>query len=217
MERLHALPGGTWSGGGGVRGGGCICCSRRAARTAGLPLPLQGVPTASYTTDDEPPPVDPTGHRTVPLGEMLLHPMQDGTVAMPLQAVLPQAVAEVEAGGFAHHLDRLGNLPFSYGCTLAESCARHVLLDTSLGHVDPPDTSPSRDIRDLLRATAGISRHDVDAVCLSHGHPDHVAGSVLRTDDGELVPMFPNAVHYLQQAEYDFASGPMREAWKFDT
>ena len=62
-------------------------------------------------------------------------------------------------------------------------------MDTSLGHVDPPDTTPSRDIRTLLQAAAGITRHDIDAVTLSHGHPDHVAGSVLRADDGELVPM----------------------------
>ena len=90
-------------------------------------------------------------------------------------------------------------------------------MDTSLGHVDPPDTTPSRDIRTLLQAAAGITRHDIDAVTLSHGHPDHVAGSVLRADDGELVPMFPNAVHYMQRAEYDYASDSMREAWKFDT
>lgn len=94
---------------------------------------------------------------------------------------------------------------------------KHVLMDTSLGHVDPPDTTPSRDIRTLLQAAAGITRHDIDAVTLSHGHPDHVAGSVLRADDGELVPMFPNAVHYMQRAEYDYASDSMREAWKFDT
>ena len=94
---------------------------------------------------------------------------------------------------------------------------KHVLMDTSLGHVDPPDTAPSRDIRTLLQAAAGITRHDIDAVTLSHGHPDHVAGSVLRADDGELVPMFPNAVHYMQRAEYDYASDSMREAWKFDT
>ena len=36
---------------------------------------------------------------------------------MPLQTVLPQAVDEVSRGGFEQHLDRLGNLPFSYGCT----------------------------------------------------------------------------------------------------
>ena len=112
--------------------------------------------------------------------------MQDGTVAMPLQAVLPQAVEEVAAGGFESHLDPRGNLPFSYGwcaaivsphtlpttppsvhplrrccslgcSTLVASCGQHVLLDTSLGHVDPPDTTPSRDIRDLLQAAGAAS------------------------------------------------------------
>jgi hypothetical protein len=58
-------------------GGGCVCCSRLAARTAGLPLP-GALAAASYTTLDEPPPIDATGHRTLPLGEMVLHPMQDG-------------------------------------------------------------------------------------------------------------------------------------------
>ena len=72
---------------------------------------------------------------------------------MPLQAVLPQAVDEVSRGGFEQHLDRLGNLPFSYGCTLAESCGKHVLLraDNSRGPRGPigplytPSTTPRLD------------------------------------------------------------------------
>lgn len=154
------------------------------------------------------------------LGDMVLYPMQDGTVSMPLSKVLGESVRDEVAAApehYARFLDDAGCLPFSYGCTLAEGSGRHVLLDTSLGHVDPPDTTPSRDVRDLLKACAGITRHDIDAVTLSHGHPDHVAGSVMLADDGELVPMYPNATHYMQRAEYEFASGPMREAWKFDT
>ena len=164
----------------------CVCC-RAAAYTEG---------------GGTPPPVDATGYREFELGDITLYPMQDGTVAMPVDNVLGDEVAaEVAAGGFERHLSEEGALPFSYGCTLAAVAGKHVLMDTSLGHVDPPDTTPSRDIRTLLQAAAGITRHDIDAVTLSHGHPDHVAGSVLRADDGELVPMFPNAVHYMQRAE----------------
>ena len=44
-----------------------------------------------------------------------------------------------------------------------------------------------------------------------------MAGPPCRAGDGELVPMFPNAAHYIQAAEYEYAAGPMREAWKFET
>ena len=45
----------------------------------------------------------------------------------------------------------------------------------------------------------GIPADSVNAVVMSHWHPDHISG--LSTDD---VPTFPNATVYFPQAEYDF-------------
>ena len=82
----------------------CVCC-RAAAYTEG---------------GGTPPPVDATGYREFELGDITLYPMQDGTVAMPVDNVLGDEVAaEVAAGGFERHLSEEGALPFSYGCTLA--------------------------------------------------------------------------------------------------
>jgi len=72
------------------------------------------------------------------------------------------------------------------------------LFDTGLGtdKMFGPDTGrlPAN-----VRA-AGIDPKDVDAVVLTHAHPDHCFG--LMADDG--VRIFPNAQIYMAQADFDF-------------
>lgn len=72
------------------------------------------------------------------------------------------------------------------------------LFDTGLGtdKMFGPDTGrlPAN-----LRA-AGFDPKDVDAVVLTHAHPDHCFG--LMGDDGARI--FPNAQIYMTQADFDF-------------
>ncbi len=51
----------------------------------------------------------------------------------------------------------------------------------------------------------GLSAHDIDVVMLSHLHKDHLAGCIIKNNDGNLSPMFPNANCYVQQGELNYA------------
>jgi glyoxylase-like metal-dependent hydrolase (beta-lactamase superfamily II) len=82
---------------------------------------------------------------------------------------------------------------------------RVVLFDTGVGGAKQfgPDTGR---LIASLRA-AGLDRKDVDAVVLTHAHPDHCWG-LLTGDDASNFPdsarTFPNAQIYMTQADLDF-------------
>ena len=58
-----------------------------------------------------------------------------------------------------------------------------------------------------LRA-ADFSREDITDVFLTHLHFDHVGGAVSRRDDGMLVPSFPNATYWSNEAHWAWATEP---------
>jgi glyoxylase-like metal-dependent hydrolase (beta-lactamase superfamily II) len=57
---------------------------------------------------------------------------------------------------------------------------------------------------DVSLAAAGIKTNDVTDVILTHLHFDHVGGAVL----GEGSLRFPNAKHYVQKEQYEWAQAP---------
>jgi glyoxylase-like metal-dependent hydrolase (beta-lactamase superfamily II) len=80
---------------------------------------------------------------------------------------------------------------------------RHrVLLDTGIGAF-PLGPTPGK-LAALLR-DQGIEPGEIDTVVLSHGHPDHLGGSI----DAEGRPTFRNARYVMAQKEWDYwASNP---------
>ncbi len=86
---------------------------------------------------------------------------------------------------------------------LIQTAKHNILIDPGLGlnlangnyHI----------LENLL--TYGLSAYDIDIVLLSHLHKDHFSGCVITTEHDKLTPMFPNAIHYVQQGELDYASG----------
>ena len=75
---------------------------------------------------------------------------------------------------------------------------RIIMVDTGIGPASAPSTwapLPGR-LPDEL-AAAGIDRHDVDTVVLTHIHTDHIGWSM----DTDGAPYFPNAQYLVQAAE----------------
>jgi glyoxylase-like metal-dependent hydrolase (beta-lactamase superfamily II) len=72
-----------------------------------------------------------------------------------------------------------------YICLFINTGRERVLVDTGIG-VDGMGPAPGK-LLPLLRAE-GIQPHEIGTVILSHGHPDHIGGSL--NENGK--PAFPN-------------------------
>ena len=100
-----------------------------------------------------------------------------------------------------------GNLQLYYGCFLARSNGKNVLVDTGIG----PGPHPSRDnkkgnlINDLKRV--GVDPSDVDIVVHSHLHIDHVGWNLDLTSDPPK-PYFPNARYLVPRVDWDHFRKP---------
>lgn len=90
---------------------------------------------------------------------------------------------------------------------------RVILVDTGMGH---KDSEKFHDIFALefgvfsipsALAGLGIAAEDVTDIILTHLHFDHAGGCVLRNGDA-LALTFPNATHYLQRRQWEWALDP---------
>jgi glyoxylase-like metal-dependent hydrolase (beta-lactamase superfamily II) len=105
--------------------------------------------------------------------------------------------AEVDAALAAHGIGDTITTP--YACLLVETAAHRVLIDTGGAGWSPTVGRLAESL-----ATAGLSPLDIDVVILTHGHPDHIGGTV--GDDGR--PVFGRAVHVMAPEEWRFWTSP---------
>jgi len=112
-----------------------------------------------------------------------------------------------------HPADDMNRIDLDLRCLLVDHGDRRILVDTGMG-----DRWEDRqiDMFGLVRrpnqltaelAEAGITRESITDVVLTHLHFDH-AGGALREVDGELVPVFPNARHWIQKRHWNWADQP---------
>ncbi len=106
--------------------------------------------------------------------------------------------------------DEKNRILLAMRCLLLIGYERTILVDTGIGTkgsekfneiyaVDHEHSELLRSLRAL-----GIEAERVSDVLLTHLHFDHCGGSTFYKD-GELVPTFPNAVHYVQREHWEWA------------
>lgn len=97
-------------------------------------------------------------------------------------------------------------------CLLVDTGTRNILIDTGIGtkqdarfmsHFEP---SPHQLIERL--EAQGYAREDITDVFLTHLHFDHCGGALERTEDGAVVPSFPNAKYWTCRSHIDWALHP---------
>lgn len=98
-------------------------------------------------------------------------------------------------------------------CLLIEKGDKLILIDTGMGNKQDEKFFkhyyPSGE--DTLLGSiekAGFKAEDVTDVVLTHLHFDHCGGAVTKTNNGDLVPTFPNATYWSEQNHWNWAIKP---------
>lgn len=98
-------------------------------------------------------------------------------------------------------------------CLLVQTEGRNMLIDTGIGDKQSPKFfshfHPHGEASLLASIQEqGLQAADITDVFLTHLHFDHVGGAVYRNEQGELLPTFPNATYWTNEAHYDWAYTP---------
>lgn len=92
------------------------------------------------------------------------------------------------------------DIPSPFTCLFIDTGKNKVLIDTGLGGgVHPQIGAYEGRLLKILHAE-GIKTEDIDTVIFTHGHPDHVGGTV----DKSGKPIFSNTRYVMWKDEYDF-------------
>ncbi|CAO3428798.1 MBL fold metallo-hydrolase [Azospirillum endophyticum] len=136
------------------------------------------------------------GHYRLRVGEISATVLSDGVIGGPpriyasdaseaeLQAVLRRAFLPTD------------HLTLNLNTLLIETGGRRILIEAGVGKTMGPNGG--RIFENL--AAIGLGPADIDAVVVSHTHPDHVGN--LRTADGGKA--FPRATVFVPKADWDF-------------
>ena len=147
-----------------------------------------------------------TSHRFT-IGNFQCFAVSDGTsvYAHPAATLFPHApAAELEQALRAHAIDpdTWTEWRSDYTCLLVDTGAHRLLVDTGMGHHTPTTGALIPNLRAL-----GFAPSDIDAVVLTHGHPDHIGGNL----DAEGRLAFPNARFVLWRSEWQHWTTPLED------
>ena len=136
------------------------------------------------------------------LGSFSCLAIMDDAVRYPIGMFLTNLAREKYEPLLRQRGQSTQEIDLPYICLFINTGRERVLVDTGIG-VDGMGPAPGK-LLSLLRAE-GIELHEIGTVILSHGHPDHIGGSL--NEDGK--PAFPNARYVTFREEWDFwMSGP---------
>jgi glyoxylase-like metal-dependent hydrolase (beta-lactamase superfamily II) len=112
-----------------------------------------------------------------------------------------------------HPGDEINRIPLSARPLLVRTEGKNILIDTGNGtkmsdklvkiyNIDLEKSDISKGL-----AAHGLTADDITDVIFTHLHFDH-SGGATRLENGQVVPTFPNARHYVQKEHYEWALNP---------
>ena len=153
-------------------------------------------------------------HHVLPLGDSTIIALSNGKVEMALteysdKQLTGEAFTQEEKRLLKEHhisLDKDGNFFVPLHSFVVQNAGKTYLVDTGSGGLIPPMGSNGFLIEAL--AEAQIKPEDIDAIIMTHLHPDHCAG--LLTSAGEK--QFPNATLHVCDLEWEYWNNATAEA-----
>lgn len=109
--------------------------------------------------------------------------------------------------------DEKNKCTWAMRCLLVEHGDRKILIDTGIGDKQDDhfraifEPHGPYTLFSSLREK-GFSPEDITDVFLTHLHFDHVGGAVVRNENNQLVPAFPNARYWTNKVHLDWALDP---------
>lgn len=133
------------------------------------------------------------------IGAFELFVISDGHLVLPTSFLAPGAPAEARAAALAAAGQQGDQFQSPTNVTLIRRDADLVLVDAGSGANFMP--TAGKLVENL--ETAGIAADKITTIVFTHGHPDHLWGTVDGLDD----LAFPNASYVVAAAEWDFWNG----------
>ncbi|WP_077036474.1 MBL fold metallo-hydrolase [Pelomonas sp. KK5] len=131
------------------------------------------------------------GFYRLQLGSFEITALNDGFFDLPVDKLLKQPPEKTEAA-LAKYFQKVP-VETSVNAFLINTGSKLVLVDTGTGG----KAAASAGVLLANLAAAGYKPEQIDAICITHNHGDHLGG--LTTKDG--VPVFPNATVHIGKAD----------------
>lgn len=112
------------------------------------------------------------------------------------------------------HVDEQNRIAMAARALLIRGQGKTIVVDAGCGHKMNEKLEKIYDVdhsqftlRDGL-ASHGVAPEDVTHFIYTHLHFDHSGGSTVNDDEGNPVPLFANAQHYVQKEQLEWARNP---------
>lgn len=134
-----------------------------------------------------------------PFGQLEVTVVSDGPLPLgdPGESFLGVSKDEVRNMLTRNFLDTK-NVVLEQNIPIINTGDKLIMFDTGMGASKAFGPTTGRLMQSLKEA--GINPGDIDAICCSHAHIDHIGGIV----DANNKPLFPNAEVWLAQSDFDF-------------